>query len=146
LKEVFYLELDLVIENKIGITKGTGLEEDVRINIDGEIFEVGWFLAAARQAQREGYPEIGEVLKTLAWQEAEHAARFMELNGEISTSTKDNLESALRGEVKSNNMKRESAMKAKQLELDPAHDVFDEFAKDEARHARALEGMLERYF
>ncbi len=140
------MDLDITIENKLGVTKGTPLEEAVQANIDGENFEIGWYLAAARQAQREGYPEIAEVLKTIAWEEADHAARFIELNGDVSTATRDNLGTALKGEVKSNKMKRESALKAREMENDPAHDVFDETAKDEARHARALEGMLERYF
>ncbi|WP_353892716.1 ferritin family protein [Proteinivorax hydrogeniformans] len=140
------MELDLVVENQLGATRGTALEEAVDANFAGENTEVGWYLAAARQAQREGYPEIAEVLKTIAMEEADHAARFGELNGEISTSTKDNLEFALTGEQKSNKMKKEAATKAKEIGNDPAHDVFDETAKDEGRHARALEGLLERYF
>lgn len=140
------MELNLIVENKLGVTKGTVVEEAVKANFAGENFEVGWYLAAARQAQREGFPEISEVLKTIAWEEALHAARFGELNGEISASTKENLEKALAGEQKSNQMKRETAVKAKQNDIDPAHDFFDEAAKDEARHARALKGMLDRYF
>ncbi|MTI81466.1 MAG: rubrerythrin family protein [Firmicutes bacterium] len=140
------MELKFAVENKLGVTNGTVLEEAVKANFAGENSEVGWYLAVARQAQREGYPEVAEVLKTIAWEEAEHAARFGELNGEISESTKENIEKALQGEQKSNQMKREAALKAKENDIDPAHDFFDEAAKDEARHARALKGMLDRYF
>ncbi|NLW25007.1 MAG: rubrerythrin family protein [Clostridia bacterium] len=140
------MEVNLVTENQLGISRGTALEEAVRANYTGENSEVGWYLAAARQAQREGYPEIAEVLKTIAWEEALHAARFGELNGEVSVSTKENLEKALQGEQKSNQMKKESAKLAKENNLDEVHDTFDEAAKDEARHALALKGLLERYF
>jgi len=140
------MQLNLVTENQLGVTKGTAVEGAVNANYSGENSEVGWYLAAARQAQREGYPEIAEVLKTIAWEEAMHAARFGELNGEISSSTKENIEKALQGEQKSNQMKKEAAKTAKENNLDEAHDTFDEAAKDEARHAKALQGMLERYF
>ncbi|MDK2823296.1 MAG: rubrerythrin [Clostridia bacterium] len=140
------MELKLVTENQLGVTKGTVVEEAVSTNFNGENSEVGWYLAAARQAQREGYPEIAEVLKTIAWEEALHAARFGELNGEISASTKENLEKALQGEQKSNQMKKEAAKVAKENNIDEAHDSFDEAAKDEARHAQALRGLLQRYF
>ncbi|MFZ5944874.1 MAG: ferritin-like domain-containing protein [Bacillota bacterium] len=140
------MELNLITENQLGAAKGTAVEEDVRANFNGENSEVGWYLAVARQAQREGYPEIAEVLKTIAWEEALHAARFGELNGEISISTKENLEKALQGEQKSNQMKKQSAKVAKENNLDEVHDAFDEAAKDEARHAQALKGLLGRYF
>jgi rubrerythrin len=138
--------MNFATEVTLGVTKGTALEQDVKDNFGGENWEVGWYLAAARQAQREGYPEIGEVLIRVAWEEALHAARFGELNGEISTSTKENLQKAIAGETKSNQMKKESAGKAKQEGIDEAHDFFDEAAKDEARHCRALKGLLDRYF
>ncbi len=136
--------MDLTIENKLGVTRGTALEEAVRKNQTGESWEVGWYLAAARQAQREGLPEIAEILKTIAWEEAEHAAQFAELNGEIG-STRENLEKALHGETMANQGKRESALLAKEQGIDPAHDLFDQAARDEGRHARALEGLLKRY-
>lgn len=138
--------MDFVTENKYGVAKGTAVEEHVNKNFQGENSEVGWYLAVARNAQREGFPEIAEVLKTVAWEEAWHAARFAELNGEISTSTKENLEKAIKGETMSNKMKKEAAGIAKQNDVDEAHDFFDEAAKDEARHARALQGLLQRYF
>jgi len=132
--------------NKIGITRETELEQAVDSNFKGETAEVGLYLAMARQAQREGYPEIAEILKTVAWEEAEHAAKFAELNGKISESTKENLEKMLAGEKAANKGKREAAVRAKELGIDQAHDVFDESSRDEARHAKALEGLLERYF
>ncbi|MHB9093129.1 MAG: ferritin-like domain-containing protein [Eubacteriales bacterium] len=130
----------------MGVTKGTVVEEAVSQNFRGETMEVGLYLAMARQAQREGFPEIAEVLKTIAFEEAAHAARFAELNGLVSTETKVNLENMLRGEIMANKGKREAAVKAKENGIDEAHDVLDESARDEARHALALEGLLKRYF
>lgn len=138
--------LDLINEVELGVTKGTPLEEDVKKNFNGENIEVGLYLAMARQAEREGYPEISEALKSIAWDEAWHAAHFAELNGEIEASTKANLEKMLKGEIMANKSKKESAKKAKENDLDAAHDFFDESSKDEARHARALKGLLDRYF
>lgn len=137
--------LNIIAENQLGVTKGTAVESAVKENYQGENMEVGWYLAAARQAQREGFPEAAEVFKTIAFEEAAHAARFAELNGVIST-TKENLEKAFTGEQNSNRMKMEAAALAKQNNLDEVHDVFDEAAKDEARHARALKGLKDRYF
>ena len=99
-----------------------------------------------RQAQREGLPEIAEALKAIAMDEAWHAARFAELNGLISESTKENLEKMLAGEQGANKGKRAAAIKAKEIGVDEAHDLFDESSRDEGRHARALEGLLKRYF
>ena len=138
--------MELVIKNEIGVTKGTVVEEAVAANFRGETMEVGLYLAMARQAQREGYPEIAEVFKAIAMDEAWHAARFAELNGLISTLTKENIEKMLQGEVMANKGKREAAIKAKENGNDEAHDILDESARDEARHAQALEGMLRRYF
>jgi rubrerythrin len=140
------MKMDLEVEHKLGVTKGTGLEEAAENNFRGETAEVGLYLAMARQAMREGYPEIAEVLKTIAWEEAEHAAHYAEMNGKISESTKDNLQRMLNGERGANKMKRQAALKAKEENIDPAHDFFDESARDEGRHALALEGLLRRYF
>lgn len=112
----------------------------------GETWEVGIYLAMARQAQREGYPEVAEVLKSIALDEAWHAARFAELNGKISESTRENLLKMLKGEQEANRGKKEAAKLAKDLNLDPVHDCLDESSRDEARHARALAGLLDRYF
>lgn len=136
---------DLVNEVKLGVTKGTVLEDAVEANFKGETMEVGLYLAMARQAQREGYPEIAEVLEKIAWEEAWHAAHFAELNGKIAASTAENLKKMLAGEQGANKGKREAAVKAKENNLDQAHDFFDESSRDEGRHAQALEGMLKRY-
>lgn len=138
-------KMDLVNEVKLGCAKGTELEGAVGKNFDGETSEVGLYLAMARMAQREGYPEIAEVLKTIAWEEAEHAAHFAELNGKIG-STEENLKKMLSGELAANKGKRESAMKAKEIGNDHCHDYFDESSRDEGRHAQALEGLIKRYF
>ena len=138
--------MELINVNKIGVCKGTAMEEAVMGNFKGETQEVGLYLAMARQAQREGYPEISEVLKRIAWEEAEHAARYAELNGLISESTKENLEKMVRGETGANKAKREAAVKAKEVNVDEAHDVFDESSRDEARHALMLDGLLNRFF
>ena len=138
--------MDLISENKIGIAKGTAVEEAAGNNFKGETGEVGLYLAMARQAQREGYPEIAEVLKTIAIEEAWHAAGYAELNGLISSSTRENLQRMLKGEEGANKYKRESAVKSKEAGIDEAHDFFDVSARDEARHARAIKGLLDRYF
>lgn len=137
---------ELINEVQLGVTKGTVVEDAVRMNFQGETSEVGIYLAMARQALREGYPEVAEALKTIAWEEAEHAAHFAELNGMISTSTKENIQKMLNGEISANKGKKEAATKAKENNIDHAHDYFDESSRDEARHARALEGLLKRYF
>ncbi|MEW6107826.1 MAG: ferritin family protein [Nitrospirota bacterium] len=138
--------MELVNVNKLGITKGTAVEEAVMSNFRGETLEIGLYLAMARQAQREGYPEIAETLKRIAWEEADHAARYAELNGLVSENTKENLEKMLKGEIGANKGKRESAVKAKEADIDEAHDLFDESSRDEARHAMMLSGLLNRFF
>ncbi len=138
--------MELINVNKIGVAKGTAVEEAVMANFKGETAEIGLYLAMARQAQREGYCEIAEALKRIAWEEAEHAARYAELNGLISENTKENLEKMLQGEMGANRGKRESAVKAKEVNVDEAHDLFDESSRDEARHALMLNGLLQRFF
>lgn len=113
----------------------------------GECTEVGMYLAMSRQAAREGYPEIAEYYKTAAFEEAEHAAKFAELLGEVvTTSTKKNLELRVAAEAGACAGKKEIATKAKQLGLDAIHDTVHEMAKDEARHGCAFQGLLNRYF
>lgn len=138
--------MELINEHEIGVCKGTELEEAVQANFNGECQEVGMYLAMARQAQREGLPEVAEVLKTIAWEEAEHASQFAEMNEVIKPSLKENLEMMLEGETMANNEKKAAAKKAKECNVDPAHDFFDESSRDEARHARMLKGILKRYF
>lgn len=122
------------------------MEDDIKQEFRGETIEVGLYLAMARQAQREGFPEIAEVLKAIAFEEAWHAARFAELNGMISTDTKLNIEKMLNGEIEANNGKKQKALKAKEAGMDEAHDALDESSRDEARHAKALQGILTKYF
>ena len=136
---------NLIVENIIGETKGTALERIVKQNFNGETSEVGMYLAMARLAQRQGYPEIAEVLKTIAWEEAEHAAVFAEFNGMIQEDIFDNLKQMLEGETFANNGKKEAAQKAEELGITSARDYFNISAKDEARHARMLEGILKRF-
>lgn len=138
--------MDLINESKLGVTKGTVVEQAVEMNFKGETSEVGLYLAMARQAMREGFPEVAEALRRIAWEEAEHASHYAELNGMIAASTKENIERMLKGEQGANRGKREAAVQAKEAGLDHAHDYFDESSRDEARHARALEGLLKRYF
>ncbi|NYT18527.1 MAG: rubrerythrin family protein [Methanobacteriales archaeon] len=138
--------MEFVNEHKIGICKGTDLEKLVQANFIGECQEVGMYLAMARLAQREGMPEVAEVLKTIAWEEAEHASHFAEMNEVIKPTLKENLEMMLEGETMANNEKKTAAIKALECDNDPAHDFFDESSRDEARHAKMLKGILERYF
>ena len=137
---------DLVNVNTLGSAKGSAVEDAVNANFQGETAEVGLYLAMSRQAQREGYPEISEALKSLAMDEAWHAARFAELNGKISESTKENLEKMLAGEQGANKGKRDASVKANEAGVEEAGNFFDESSKDEARHAKTLEGLLKRYF
>lgn len=138
--------MELINEHVIGVAKGTEVENSVMANFKAECNEVGLYLAMARQAQREGFPEVAEMLKTIAWEEAMHAAQFAEMNGLIAPTLKENLEMMLKGEVGANRGKKEAAKKAKECNCDPAHDFFDESSRDEARHARMLMGVINRFF
>ena len=142
-------ELTWADEHVIGIAKGVDAEvlEGLRNHFQGECSEVGMYLAMSRQAFREGYPEVAVVLEQIAKEEAEHAARFQEMLGELVTSsTKENLEKMLTGENGACKGKKEIATRAKQLNLDAIHDSVHEMARDEARHGKALEALLKRYF
>ncbi len=117
------------------------------MNFNGECTEVGMYLAMARVAIREGYPEIGAFWEKAAFEEAEHAAKFAELLGEVVTdSTKKNLQMRLEAENGATGGKTDLAKRAKALNLDAIHDTVHEMARDEARHGRAFKGLLERYF
>ena len=136
-------------EHVVGVAQGAPEEilEGLRANFMGECTEVGMYLAMARVAHREGYPEIGLYWEKAAYEEAEHAAKFAELLGEdlepnMKATTKDNL--AWRNGATAG--KFELAKMAKQLNLDAIHDTVHEMARDEARHGKAFEGLLQRYF
>ena len=136
-------------EHVVGIAKDVSPEiiEGLRANFQGECTEVGMYLAMARVAHREGYPEIGLYWEKAAWEEAEHAAKFAELLGEVVTpSTKKNLELRVAAENGATKGKVELATMAKQQNLDAIHDTVHEMARDEARHGKAFEGLLNRYF
>ena len=136
-------------EHIVGVAKGVDPEiiEGLRQNFTGECTEVGMYLAMARVAHREGYPEIGLYWEKAAYEEAEHAAKFAELLGEVVTdSTKKNLELRVDAENGATAGKFELAKKAKELGLDAIHDTVHEMARDEARHGKAFEGLLNRYF
>ena len=136
-------------EHKVGVAEG--LDEEVvaglRENFNGECSEVGMYLAMARVAHREGYPEIGLYWEKAAYEEAEHAAKFAELLGEVVTSsTKKNLELRVEAENGATAGKTDLAKRAKAANLDAIHDTVHEMARDEARHGKAFEGLLKRYF
>ncbi|MBR5226003.1 MAG: NADH peroxidase [Clostridia bacterium] len=136
-------------EHILGVAKGAPEEiiQGLRENFEGECAEVGMYLAMARVAHREGYPEIGLYWEKAAYEEAEHAAKFAELLGEVVTdSTKRNLEMRVDAENGATSGKFELAKMAKELNLDAIHDTVHEMARDEARHGRAFQGLLERYF
>ena len=142
-------EMDWAAEHVVGVAKGAPEEilEGLRANFTGECTEVGMYLAMARVAHREGYPEIGLYWEKAAFEEAEHAAKFAELLGEVVTdSTKKNLEMRVEAENGATAGKTELAKKAKALNLDAIHDTVHEMARDEARHGKALAGLLKRYF
>ena len=136
-------------EHVVGVAKGVSEEiiEGLRANYMGECTEVGMYLAMARVAHREGYPEIGLYWEKAAFEEAEHAAKFAELLGEVVTdSTKKNLEMRVEAENGATLGKFELAKMAKEQGLDAIHDTVHEMARDEARHGKAFEGLLNRYF
>ena len=136
-------------EHVVGVGKDAPEEiiQGLRENFEGECSEVGMYLAMARVAHREGYPEIGLYWEKAAYEEAEHAAKFAELLGEVITdSTKKNLEMRVDAENGATSGKFELAKKAKELGLDAIHDTVHEMARDEARHGKAFEGLLKRYF
>ena len=136
-------------EHVVGVAKDVPeeIKQGLRENFTGECTEVGMYLAMARVAHREGYPEIGMYYEKAAWEEAEHAAKFAELLGEVVTdSTKKNLELRVMAENGACDGKKKLAVLAKQQNLDAIHDTVHEMAKDEARHGCAFAGLLKRYF
>ena len=140
-------EREWAAEHVVGVAQGVSEDiiMDLRANFEGECTEVGMYLAMARVAHREGYPEIGLYWEKAAWEEAEHAAKFAELLGEVVTdSTKKNLELRVAAEHGATEGKTDLAKRAKAANLDAIHDTVHEMARDEARHGKALEGLLKR--
>ena len=140
-------------EHVVGVAKGVSedIVSDLRANFEGECSEVGMYLAMARVAHREGYPEIGLYWEKAAYEEAEHAAKFAEMLGEdlepnMKATTKDNLKWRVDCEFGATAGKFDLAKCAKKNNLDAIHDTVHEMARDEARHGKALKGLLERYF
>ncbi|MGN0819315.1 MAG: NADH peroxidase [Christensenellaceae bacterium] len=136
-------------EHVVGVAQGVPQEiiDGLRANFNGECCEVGMYLAMARVAHREGYPEIGMYYEKAAYEEAEHAAKFAELLGEVITdSTEKNLTMRVEAENGATAGKTELAKMAKQNNLDAIHDTVHEMARDEARHGKAFAGLLKRYF
>lgn len=142
-------DMSWAAEHVVGVAQGVSEDilADLRANFAGECSEVGMYLAMARVAHREGYPEIGLYWEKAAYEEAEHAAKFAELLGEVVTdSTKKNLEMRVEAENGATAGKFDLAKRAKAADLDAIHDTVHEMAKDEARHGKAFKGLLERYF
>ena len=135
-------------EHVLGVAKGCDEEmiKDLNAHFMGECTEVGMYLAMSRQADREGYPEVAEAFKRYAWEEAEHAAKFAELLGDVVWDTKTNLEKRMNAEAGACEDKKRIATRAKQLNLDAIHDTVHEMCKDEARHGKGFEGLFNRYF
>jgi rubrerythrin len=136
-------------EHRIGVAQGVDTEvvEGLRAHFMGECTEIGMYLAMSRQADREGYPEVAEAYKRIAFEEAEHAAKFAELLGEVvHADTKKNLQLRVEAENGACLGKKEIATRAKQLNLDAIHDSVHEMCKDEARHGQVFAGLLKRYF
>ena len=136
-------------EHVIGIAKDIDAEvlQGLKDNFAGECTEVGMYLAMSRAAEREGYPEVAEAYKRYAFEEAEHAAKFAELLGEVVTPcTKTNLKMRAEAECGACAGKMAIAKRAKELGYDAIHDTVHEMAKDEARHGQGFEGLLKRYF
>ena len=141
-------EVTYAAEHALGVAKGVDPEilAGLKAHFEGECSEVGMYLAMSRQADREGYPEIAEAFKRYAFEEAEHAAKFAELLGEVVWDTKTNLEKRAAAEAGACEDKFRIAKLAKQQNLDAIHDTVHEMARDEARHGQGFTGLLKRYF
>lgn len=138
-------KLEFEKENQLGLVKDNEeFKQALNGQFNGETAEVGLYLAMARAAQREGYAEAAEVLKVIAWEEAEHAAQYAELMGKVSECTKTNISNMIKGEMGSNKLKTQLAQKAKEANLEELYTFMDHAARDEARHASMLNGMLGR--
>ena len=135
-------------EHVVGVAQGVSEDilSDLRANFEGECSEVGMYLAMARVAHREGYPEIGMYYEKAAYEEAEHAAKFAELLGEVVWDTKTNVKARMEAECGACEDKKRIATLAKKLNLDAIHDTVHEMCKDEARHGKGFEGLYNRYF
>jgi len=136
-------------EHKVGVAKDVDAQviEGLRANFVGECTEVGMYLAMSRQADREGFPEVAEAYKRIAFEEADHASKFAEMLGEVVTDdTKKNLQMRVDAEHGACQGKKDLATLAKKLNYDAIHDTVHEMCKDEARHGRAFKGLLDRYF
>jgi rubrerythrin len=141
-------DLQFADEHVIGVAKGVDsvIFEGLKAHFMGECTEVGMYIAMSRQADREGYPEIAEAFKRYALEEADHAARFAELIGEVVWDTKTNLRKRMMAEQSACEDKKRIATLAKQQNLDAIHDTVHEMCKDEARHGKGFEGLYKRYF
>lgn len=142
-------EMTWAAEHVVGVAQGASedIMKDLRMNFEGECSEVGMYLAMARVAHREGYPEVGMYYEKAAYEEAEHAAKFAELLGEVlSDSTEKNLRMRVDAENGATAGKFDLAKRAKEANLDAIHDTVYEMARDEARHGKAFAGLLDRYF
>ena len=142
-------KLEWADEHRVGIAKDLDIEvvKGLQENFMGECTEVGMYLAMSRQADREGYPEVAEAYKRIAFEEAEHASKFAELLGEVVTaSTEKNLQMRVDAEFGACEGKLALAKLAKKLDYDAVHDTVHEMCKDEARHGAAFKGLLDRYF
>ena len=142
-------EMTWAAEHVVGVAKDVpeDIKKDLRMNFEGECSEVGMYLAMSRVAFREGYPEVGLYYEKAAMEEAEHAAKFAELLGEVVTdSTKKNLQLRVDAENGATAGKVDLATRAKKANLDAIHDTVHEMARDEARHGKAFKGLLDRYF
>ena len=136
-------------EHRVGVAKDVDprVMEGLQANFMGECTEVGMYLAMSRQADREGFPEVAEAYKRIAFEEAEHAAKFAELIGEVVVAdTRSNLQARVDAEHGACQGKMDLAKLAKELNLDAVHDTVHEMCKDEARHGQAFNGLLDRYF
>jgi len=136
-------------EHIVGVAKDVDdplIHDGLRAHFMGEATEVGQYLAMARQADREGYPEIAAAFRQYAYEEAEHCAKFAELLGEVVWDTKTNLEKRMLAEAGACEDKFAIAKRAKELNLDAIHDTVHEMAKDEARHGAGFQGLYNRYF
>jgi len=140
--------IQFACEHVIGVAKDADdeMRKDLNAHFMGEATEVGMYLAMARQADREGYPEIAAAFRQYAYEEAEHCAKFAELLGDVVWDTKTNLEKRMMAEAGACEGKLEIAKREKAMNWDAIHDTVHEMAKDEARHGAGFQGLFKRYF
>ncbi|MDA8066008.1 MAG: rubrerythrin family protein [Thermaerobacter sp.] len=121
------------------------LQDHVKGNINGETWEVTHYLAMAYKADHLGMGEVADALRRIAMDEANHGARFIFLDGQVE-DLKGEIEKMLAGERKAYDGKHDGMKEALGHDKKELASWFDTAAHDEDRHAKILDGILNKYF